>query len=186
MAQTKTKTKSGGSARSAGTGRRSNGSQTASKARRANGSSRTRGTASKTRAPKRNAANASSKAQNVTQESQEQPSTLSEIASKAKTPLVAGGAAVAGVVGGMALARNGRSKGLSIPTIGGSRRKSRSSISLRKLSMPKLGKGDSTGKALGATAKALGNTAKEIGKAGYRVGELTSEVRRVREQARDD
>jgi hypothetical protein len=183
MAQTKTK--SGGNTRSA-TGRRANGSQSTSKARRANGSSRTRGTASKTRSPKRNAANASTKARNVTEESQEQTSTLSEIASKAKTPLVAGGAAVAGVVGGIAVARNGRSKGLSIPTIGGSRKKSRSSISLPKVSMPKLGKGDSTGKALGATAKALGNTAKEIGKAGYRVGELTSEVRRVREQARND
>jgi hypothetical protein len=182
MAQTKTKTKSGGSTRSAATARRSNGSQTASKARSAKG--RTRGTASKTRSPKRNAANASSKAKNVTEDSQEQISTLSEIASKAKTPLVAGGAAVAGVVGGIALARNGRSKGLSIPTIGGSRKKSRSSISVPKIS--KLGKGDSTGKALGATAKALGNTAKEIGKAGYRVGELTSEVRRVREQARND
>lgn len=184
MAQTKTK--SGGNTRSAGTARRRNGSQSTSKARRANGSSRTRGTASKTRSPKRNAANAPMKARNVTEESQEHTSTLSEIASKSKTPLLAGGAAVAGVVGGIALARNGRSRGLSIPTIGGSRKKSRSSISLPKVSMPKFGRGDSTGKALGATAKALGNTAIEIGKAGYRVGELTSEVRRVREQARSD
>ena len=52
--------------------------------------------------------------------------------------------------------------------------------------MPKLGKSDSMGKALGNTAKALGKTAVEIGKAGYRVGELTGEVRRVREQARND
>jgi len=88
------------------------------------------------------------------------------------------------LAGGIALARNGRSKGLSIPKVSGSRGKS--NISLPKVSMPKLTKSDSTGKALGATAKALGKTAVEIGKAGYRVGELTAEVRRVREQARND
>jgi len=113
---------------------------------------------------------------------EDQGTTFSEVLSKAKTPLLAGGAAVAGLVGGLALARNGGSKGISVPSIGGKRKKSTPSISLPKVSAPKLGKTDA-GKALGATAKALGNTAVEIGKAGYRVGELTSEVRRVREQA---
>jgi hypothetical protein len=35
-------------------------------------------------------------------------------------------------------------------------------------------------------AKVLGKTAKEIGKAGFRAGELTTEVRRVREQMGKD
>jgi hypothetical protein len=177
MAQTKSK--SGGGTWSAGIARRSNGSKAASSTR-ANGSTGTRASASKSRSTKRKPA-AATTTQKATDESQEQTSALSEIAAKAKTPLLAGGAAVAGLVGGVALARNGKGKGLSIPKIGGKRKRSMPSVS-----MPKLGKGKNTSKALGATAKALGSTAKEIGKAGYRVGELTSEVRRVREQARDD
>jgi hypothetical protein len=98
--------------------------------------------------------------------------------------LLAGGAAAAGLAGGIALSRVGRDKGLSMPKLGG-KRKSGPSISMPKVSNP-LAKGDTARKALGATAKALGNTAVEIGKAGYRVGELTTEVRRVREQARND
>jgi hypothetical protein len=74
----------------------------------------------------------------------------------ARTAL-AGGAAVAAVVGGVAIAR------------GGSRKRKRPAL-------PSMG-------ALRATAKALGGAAVEIGKVSYRVGELTSEIRRVREQA---
>ncbi len=70
-----------------------------------------------------------------------------------------------------------------MPKIGAKRKRTMPNVSLPKMSMPKLGKGDSAAKALGTTAKALGNTAVEVGKAGYRVGELTAEVRRVREQA---
>ena len=62
---------------------------------------------------------------------------------KAKTPLVAGGAALAGLVGGAVLARRNGSS---------------------------------------STAKAFDTAAREFGKAGYRLGQLTSEVRRVREQ----
>jgi len=177
MAQTKTK--SSGGTRSGGTARRSNGSQAASRTKTTSRSGK-RAAANRTRSPKPKPkpAAASTKAQAVTEEGQEQASTLSEIASKAKTPLVAGGAAVAGLVGGIALTRNGSKKGFSIPKLGGKPKRS-----MPSMSMPKFGKSDSAGKALGATAKALGNTAKEIGKTGYRVGELTAEVRRVREQA---
>jgi len=175
MAQTKTK--SSGGTRSGGTARRSNGSQAASRTKTASRSGK-RAAANRARSPKPKPAAASTKAQAVTEEGQEQASTLSEIASKAKTPLVAGGAAVAGLVGGIALTRNGSKKGFSIPKLGGKPKRS-----MPSMSMPKFGKSDSAGKALGATAKALGNTAKEIGKTGYRVGELTAEVRRVREQA---
>jgi len=89
------------------------------------------------------------------------------------------------VAGGIALSRNGVVKGL--PKIGRKRKKaSMPNLSVQNVPRPKLGKGETTAKALGATAKALGNAAVEVGKAGYRVGELTSEVRRVREQVSDD
>jgi hypothetical protein len=77
--------------------------------------------------------------------------------SKAKTPMIAGGAALAGLAGGAALARNGsRGSGLSLPK-------------------PSFGGG-------AGVAKALGTAAKEIGKAGYKAGELANEVRKVREE----
>jgi hypothetical protein len=82
-------------------------------------------------------------------------STFSNVVSKAKTPLVAGGAALAGLAGGAALAsRNGSSS---------------------RFSMPKLGGGESV-------AKALGTAAKELGKAGLKAGELANEVRKTREE----
>jgi hypothetical protein len=77
--------------------------------------------------------------------------------------MIAGGAALAGLAGGIALSRNGsRRKVLGMP-------------------MPRVG-GGSTRKALDGAATAFGEAAKEIGKAGYQVGQLTSEVRRVRER----
>jgi hypothetical protein len=105
--------------------------------------------------------------------------TLGQVGSRIKGPAVAGGAALAGLAAGVAISRNGHGKRKSLPSLG--RRRKR--ISMPDLSMPKIGGGEATRKALGATAKALGNTAVEVGKAGYKVGELTSEVRRVREQA---
>jgi hypothetical protein len=75
-------------------------------------------------------------------------------------PLIAGGAALAGLAGGAALARNGSKKSrLSLPR-------------------PSLG-GTQT------VAKALGSAAKELGKAGFKAGELAAEVRKVREQMSD-
>ena len=84
-----------------------------------------------------------------------------DLARKGKTPIVAGAAAVAGFAGGAALRRtNGRKVlGKRIPPI----------------RMPHVRKGPSAGKALASTAS-------EIGKAGYKLGQLTSEVRKVREQ----
>lgn len=83
-------------------------------------------------------------------------SAIAQGVGKAKTPLIAGGAAVAGLAGGAVLVR-GKTGG-----------------KLARLSMPALGSRTTT-------AKALGMAAKEVGKAGYQVGQLTSEVRRVRE-----
>lgn len=78
-------------------------------------------------------------------------------------PVLAGGAAAAGLAGGIAIGRNHRGR-----------------------KFPKLGGGDGAAKALGATSKALGKTAVEMSKAGYRIGELTAEVRRVRERVSED
>jgi hypothetical protein len=92
---------------------------------------------------------------------------LSEVVSKAKTPLIAGGAALAGAAGGMALSRNG------------TRRK------VLGVAMPHIDFSGDTRKALGGATRAFGNAAKELGKAGYQLGQLTSEVRRVRERVSD-
>jgi hypothetical protein len=73
---------------------------------------------------------------------------------------MAGGAALAGLAGGLAL-RNGkgRDRGISIP-------RPKLDVSLPK---PRR-----------STAKVLGGAAKEIAKGGYKVGQLTSEVQKVR------
>jgi hypothetical protein len=86
---------------------------------------------------------------------------ISSIASKAKTPAMVGGAALAGLAGGIAVSRNGSHR--------------------KVLGVPMPGR-PNTGKAMGKAATALGSAAKEIGKTGYQVGQLTSEVRRVRER----
>jgi hypothetical protein len=84
------------------------------------------------------------------------PQRGAEIARKGKTPMIAGAAAAAGFAGGAVLTRMNSGR-----KILGKR-------------MPQVRKP--------STGKALANTASEIGKAGYKLGQLTSEVRRVREQ----
>jgi hypothetical protein len=89
--------------------------------------------------------------------------TVGKAASKAKVPLVAGGAAVAGAAGGMALAaatKHGRKKGLKG----------------LKAAMPgkpkvKINSGD------------LAKAAKEVGNFSTQMGELASELQRARESA---
>ena len=148
MAQTKT-TRSRSSQRSSGRGS-SNAKKASSSRRSSGGSKRTQSRS------KQNGRTAASRAKRAAQRTAPSGGTLAKVASKAKAPLIAGGAALAGLAGGAALAtRNGsRRKGLSLPKLGGN----------------------------GSLTKALGTAAKEIGKAGYRAGELTSEVRKVREQ----
>ena len=89
---------------------------------------------------------------------------VAQAISKAKTPLVAGGAALAGLAGGVAIARNGpRRKMLGVP-------------------VPQVRPSRGTKKAFDGAAKAFGGAATEFGKAGSRVAELTSEVQRIRER----
>jgi hypothetical protein len=83
------------------------------------------------------------------------------VADKAKVPALAGGAALVGLAGGLALNNGKKRRGpLSgrVPSV--------------DLSLPKP---------KGSTVKALGGAAKEIAKGGYAIGQLTSEVRKVRE-----
>lgn len=82
-------------------------------------------------------------------------SSVGRAASKAKTPLLASGAAIAGVAGGLAL---------------GTRQSRRSKVLSRR---PKV-KIDSSD---------LARAAKEVGQFGVDVGQLASELRRNREQA---
>lgn len=78
------------------------------------------------------------------------------LASKLKTPAIASGAAVAGLVGGLALSRGG--------------------------SRPKvLGKRLPSSLGAQATSQNLADAAKQIGSFGERIGELANEVRLVRE-----
>jgi hypothetical protein len=87
---------------------------------------------------------------------------IAGIADKAKTPAIAGGAALAGVAAGAVVARRGKSSGL-----------------MSKLPKPRMPGSNPS------TAKALGSAASEIAKTGYKVGQLSSEVRRVREAVAD-
>lgn len=87
------------------------------------------------------------------QQSSVNESTASSLAGKLKTPAIAGGAAVAGLAGGLALAKRG------------------SSTKLLGVRMPSAR----------ATSKNLADAAKQIGSFGERVGELANEVRMVRE-----
>jgi hypothetical protein len=82
-------------------------------------------------------------------------------AKKAKTPLIAGGAAVAGLAGGFALAANSRRTGprtvLGVP-------------------MPKS-------RSVLETTRNLASGAENVGELGRNVGQLATEVRRMREEA---
>ena len=82
-------------------------------------------------------------------------------AKKAKTPLIAGGAAVAGMAGGFALAANSRRTGRR--TVLG-------------MPMPKPG-------TVADATRNLASSAENVGALGRNVGQLATEVRRMREEA---
>jgi hypothetical protein len=87
---------------------------------------------------------------------------MSKVIEKAKGPAIAGGAALVGLAGGMALKDRRNGGGLR----GASKALPRPKVNLPK---PK-----------GSTVKALGGAAKEIAKGGYKIGQLTAEVEKVR------
>jgi len=93
-------------------------------------------------------------------------SAIGTAASKAKGPVIAGGAALAGLVGGAALAsRGGRRRVLGVP-VPGTRR------ALINVKRPTRGGGTRD------VMKAAG----QVGNAGRQMAELASEVRMAREQ----
>jgi hypothetical protein len=85
--------------------------------------------------------------------------TVGKVASKAKVPLVAGGAAIAGAAGGMALAasKKGRKSG--------------------------IGKAISRRPKVKVSGKDVAKAAKEVGNFSAQVGELATELQRARESA---
>ena len=104
--------------------------------------------------------------QTLTSGAQQTGHAIGDAASKAKGPALAGGAALAGMVGGMAIAsRGGRRRVLGIP-VPGTRRP------LVKIKSPRRNN----------VAKDVVKAAGKMGKAGGQMAELASEVRMAREQ----
>jgi hypothetical protein len=167
MAQAKTTAKSRSSS-AKGSSKRSGGSKNGSRAQSRARSTAKRSTSKNGSRAQTRSKNGSSRAQPRSKSgsssgSRKQPnaqqSNVAAMAHKAKGPAIAGGAALMGLAGGLAMKngskRNG--KGLS-----------------KKLSID-------FPKPKGSAVKILGGAAKEIAKGGYKIGQLTSEVRKVRE-----
>jgi hypothetical protein len=93
---------------------------------------------------------------------------LGGAAQKAKGPALAGGAALIGLAGGLAMGRGGRRRVLGVPVPG-------SRGPLIKVAVPRRTRTKVRGKDL---IKAAG----QVGSAGRQVGDLAGEVRMVREQ----
>ena len=156
MAQTKTTARSRASS-AKGSSKRSGGSKNGSRAQ-------SRGLSTQKRSTSKNGSRAQARSKSGSSSgSRKQPrarqSNISAFAHKAKGPALAGGAALMGLAGGMALKNGGKRNGKGL------------SKNL-SLSFPK-GKG--------STVKIVAGAAKEIAKGGYKIGQLTSEVRKVRE-----
>jgi hypothetical protein len=170
-------TKKSGSARSGGSTRaRSSKGRASSSAKRPQSTRRRASSSSGRRRSSGNGASSSpveavrqtvsSGAQTVSSGAQQTGHAIGDAASKAKGPALAGGAALAGMVGGMAIAsRAGRRRVLGIP-VPGTRRP------LVKINSPRRTH----------VAKDVVKAAGKMGKAGGQMAELASEVRMAREQ----
>jgi hypothetical protein len=150
MAQTKT----AGSTSKRTSGRSPNGSRARSGSSRSG--SRGSSASSRTRSAK---SKATGKAASARSSARKSSNGLGNVVRRAKTPAIAGGAALVGLAGGLAL-NNGRKRS------GFARARPRLNIN-----MPRSRR---------STAKVLGGAAKEIAKGGYKVGQLASEVQKVR------
>ena len=147
-AQSSTRSKATTRKKPASSSRSSNGRSTTSAKRRGTSSSNGSGRIEEARKA-------------VTSAAQDAGHSVGDAASKAKVPLVAGGAVLAGLAGGVALGARGlkRRKVLGVP-------------------LPKRS-------VLKASTKNLADAARDAGKFGQQMGELTSEVQKTR-QAMDD
>jgi hypothetical protein len=100
--------------------------------------------------------------QTVEHSTKEAGQTVSKVASKAKTPLLAGGAALAGAAGGMA--------------IGAMRSRKSHSHKMLGIKMPQP-------KRVKLRSRDVAKAAKEVGTFGQHVGELATELRHTREES---
>jgi len=168
MGQTKTTAKARPSS-AKGTNKRSSGSKNGSRAQ-----SRARSTAKRntskskngSRAQTRSKSGSSSSKSGSRKQPQAQQSNLAAMAHKAKGPALAGGAALMGLAGGMAMKNGGKRNGKGL------------SKNL-SINFPKKKT---------STVKIVAGAAKEIAKGGYKIGQLTSEVQKVRKavETQDD
>lgn len=96
-------------------------------------------------------------------------STVGAIAARAKGPAMAGGAALVGLAGGLALSRNKRRNGIlgRIPTPNVSKPK----LSTPKVSMPKVKPDEAL--------KTIGKAAGEVAQRSERIGAVASEVQKA-------
>ena len=167
-----TRASSGTSARSRSTGSKASNRRAASSARRAQSSGRR----SSGRSSSRNGSSAkpveavrdtvASGAHNVASGAQSTGHAIGSAAGKAKGPALTGGAAFAGLVGGMVIAtRGGRRKVLGVP-VPGTRRP------LVKIKTPRRNH----------MAKDVVKAAGQMGNAGRQMAELATEVRLARQQ----
>ena len=102
--------------------------------------------------------------QAVESSTKEAGQTVGKVASKAKTPMLAGGAALAGAAGGLA--------------IGAMRSRQSHSRKVLGLKVPQ-------GSRVKVRSRDVAKAAKEVGAFGQHVGELASELRHVREETRN-
>ena len=171
MAQTKTtKSRSSGSANRKSRGSsssRSNGNATKNRSSRTSSGSRS---GSQKRSNSRSAASSGSSAQNRRRQSgSSDKSTAQSIVEKAKAPAMAGGAALVGIAGGMALSRK-RRKGVFS-------RISAPSLKAPKVKMPKLSAPDIPKP--GTMVKAVGSAAGQVADRSTRLGQIAGEVQKA-------
>lgn len=174
MAQTKTRNSRSSSSSSRNKSGSKGSSQGGSTPKgRARGASTSRGpkkatakTTAKKNSTKKNTTKRSTSARKPTarkRQTTSDKSTMATVAEKAKGPALAGGAALVGLAGGMAI-KNGRKRGVldRLPT---------PSMKLPKLSMPDV-KPDSA-------LKGIGKAAGEVAQRSRRVGEVAAEVEKA-------
>jgi hypothetical protein len=182
MAQTKTsKSRSSGSANrtKSSSSSRSNGTSTKKRSSRGSGSSTTKragsASASKSGSRKRTNPRSSSSSKRNAQSRQGQngradKSTVESIVEKAKAPAMAGGAALLGLAGGLAVSRKQRRKGVFS-------RMSAPSLKAPKVKMPKLSAPDMPKP--GTMVKAVGSAAGQVADRSTRLGQIAAEVQKA-------
>jgi len=154
MAQTKSR-----SSRSSGTSSRSKSGSTKGRTT----SARSTKSSSRSRKPTQRRSTSTSSRSNQSK------STAATIAEKAKGPALAGGAALVGLAGGLALNRNNKKRGVigRIPTPS----VKAPNVKLPKVSMPQV-KPDSA-------LRSIGKAAGEVAQRSHRVGDVASEVQKA-------